>query len=182
MVEEKNEETIENPEEEETSETTEEKPQEEKQEISEKPEKTSEELEETNKRLYARMKKAEEEAKSAKEELEKLKREKPSETPSDIFGLAKTVSALRDYSPQELGDIEMIAKAKGLPPEEAAKTEEAKLLIAARRAKVAKEQKVPEPSSRTIKVENKEIKDMSREEIQKNYPQLVEKILGQRKK
>ena len=143
MEEEKTEETIENPVEEET---TEEEPQKTEQEPVEKPEKTSTELEETNKKLYARMKKAEEEAKSAKEALSK-KKEKPSDS-NDVFDLARTVSALKEYTPDELGDIQMIAKAKGISPEEAVKTEEAKLLISARKLKVAKEKSTPEPSTK----------------------------------
>lgn len=99
-------------------------------------------------KLYARMKKAETEAKLVKEELDKLKKspQKEAGTPIDVFDLAKTVSALKEYSPDELGDIQMIAKAKGISPEEAVKTEEAQLIITARREKVAKEQAIPHSS------------------------------------
>jgi len=114
------------------------------QETVEEPEKITSEIEEANKKLYARMKKAEEEAKSAKEELARSK--KPS-SPSDSLGLAKLVSALKEFSAAELDDVALIAKAKDIPLEEAAQTEEAKILVAARREKVAKELKTPEPSS-----------------------------------
>lgn len=120
--------------------------QKEGKETPEKPELTPSELEEKNKRLYARMKKAEEEAKSAKEELARSKG-KP-ETPTDVFDLAKTVSALKDYNPEELDYIQLIAKAKNISPGEAAQTEEAKLYISARRQKVEAEKKTPEPGTR----------------------------------
>jgi len=170
MVEEKKEkEELLNPEEEETSETseeeTEEKPQEEEQEISDKPDETSKELEGKNKRLYARMKKAEEEAKTARDDLAK-KKETPSETSSDIFGLAKTVSALRDYAPVELDFIQMMSKAKSISPEEAAKTEEAKLYISARRQKVEAEKTIPEPSTKTSPSE-KSIDKITPEDVNK---------------
>ena len=143
MAEEEIEEIIKNPEE---SDTPEEETDKEAQDNSEKPEKTPSELEEANKKLYARMKKAEDEAKLAKEELVKSKKVSPTGTPIDVFDLAKTVSALKDYNLEELGDIQMIAKAKGVSPEEAVKTEEAQLIITARREKVAKNQAVPDPS------------------------------------
>jgi hypothetical protein len=111
---------------------------------------TPSETEEKNKKLYARTKAAEEEAKSLKEELKKYK-EKPAvqTAPSniDVFNLAKTVSALKDYSVEELGDIQMIAKAKSISPEDAVKTEEAQLLITARRERSQKNNAIPNPSN-----------------------------------
>jgi len=139
-MEEKNEELEETP--------LEEKPQEEEEtsdsekETEEKPQK-----EEKNKRLYARMKKAEEAEKLAKEELAK-KKDNPSTDSTDVFNLAKTVSTLKDYNSEELDFIQMMSKAKGITPEEAAKTEEAKLYISARRQKVEAEKKTPEPSTK----------------------------------
>ena len=105
--------------------TSEEKTQDEQTE--EKSEGTSSELEEKNKRLYARAKKAEEDLKKLKEELEKLKKpaSKPSSEPTDVLELAKTVSALKEYSPEELDFIAMVARDRGISPTEAAKTEEA---------------------------------------------------------
>jgi len=161
---------------EEVSEETEEKPQEEEQETPEKPEATSTELEEKNKRLYARMKKAEEEAKLAKEELEKGKEKKPSELPTNIFDLAKTVATLKEYSPEELDFIQMIAKSKDISPEEAAKTEEAKLYISARRQKVEAEKLTPEPSTKTAiskkpleKITAEDVSRMSQKEKEEYY-------------
>jgi len=165
-----------NPEEEETSE--EETSQEE--ETSDNSEMTSSELEkglsEKNKRLYARMKKAEEEAKRLKEQLES--KPKPVGAVVDPFDLAKTVSALKDYSPEELDFISMLSRAKSLSPEEAAKTEEAKLYVAALREKVAKEKQTPEPSSPSAKSKRLEdIGKMSPEE----HKRLFEESLRQRK-
>jgi len=131
------------------------------QETPKEPEKTPSEVEEANKKLYARMKKAEARAK----ELEKLKT--PVGDQSDSLNLAKTIAALKDYSAAELDDIALIAKAKGLPLEEAAQSEEAKVLVAARREKVAKEQKTPLPSSSlTAGKSQKDIANMSPEEHQ----------------
>ena len=144
MENEKTEETIEN---QEAEETPDEETSKEEQATSEKPEKSDSEEKAKTDKLYARMKKAEAEAKIAKEELEKYKKASIGEkTPIDVFDLAKTVSALRDYSVDELGDIQMIAKAKGISPEEAVKTEEAQLIITARREKVAKDNATPPPS------------------------------------
>lgn len=150
----------ENPEEEE--EPTVEKPQEGEQVTPEEPEKTSSELEEKNKRLYARMKKAEEEAKLAKEELAK-KKEGPS-IPTDVFDLAKTVSTLKDYNSEELDFIQMMSKAKNISPEEAAKTEEAKLYISARRRKVEAEKSMPEPSTKQD-ISKKPIEDITNKDL-----------------
>jgi len=131
-------------------------------------------------RLYARLKKAEEKVKELRQKLEEKEKSQPSEKGEervDIFDLAKTVSALKDYSPEELGYIQMVAKAKGLTPEEAAKTEEAKLLIAAKREKVAKEQKVPAPSSPFGSSSSKTIEPgMSEEEIDKVLRSRFEKL------
>ena len=148
---------------EETTETTEqttepektEETKEEERETSVKPEGTSSEEDLGAKahpdRLYARMKKAEEEAKLAKEKArtleEKLKSVGAKVPTDDVISLAKTVAALKDYSPEELERISVIAKGKGIPLTEAAQTEEAKLLIAAMREKVAKSKSVPNPSA-----------------------------------
>ena len=164
------EETIENPEEEETPE---EEPQETEQEPVKEPEKTSAEIEEANKKLYARMKKAEEGEKAAKEELEKSKKPITETGQPDSLGLAKTVAALKEFNELELDDIALIAKAKVIPLEEAAQTEEAKNLVAARRLKVAKELKAPLPSSSlAVGKSEKDIRTMSSEE----HRELEEKV------
>lgn len=154
-------------------EKTSEKPEEGK-ETPEKPETTPSELEEKNKRLYARMKKAEEEAKLAKEELARLKG-KP-ETSTNVFDLAKTVSALKDYNPEELDYIQLIAKSKNISPGEAAQTEEAKLYISARRQKVEAEKKTPEPSTKQSisekdfrKITPQELADMTIEQKEEYF-------------
>lgn len=165
------EETIENPEET-TPEGSEEQPEEttEEQETSQKPEKTTSEMEEANKKLYARMKKAEARAK----ELETKK--PPVGDQSDSLALAKTIAALKEHSAQELDDIALIAKAKGLSLEEAAQTEESKVLVAARREKVAKEQKTPLPSSSlTANMSSKDIGKMDSEKHKALWEKAKEK-------
>ncbi|MHA1304573.1 MAG: hypothetical protein ACTSQE_06790 [Candidatus Heimdallarchaeaceae archaeon] len=163
------EETQGNPVEEDTTETSEEDTEEEtsveEQETSEKPEiAPSEKKGEVRQDVYERMKKAERKAK----ELEvKLKAKPSTKSSSDPLKLAKTVSALKDYSPEELDDIALISKAKDISLEEAADAEEAKTLIAARRLKVAKDKKTPEPSSAFATPKGiKDIKEMSDEEFE----------------
>ena len=159
-------------------EETPQEPQEE-QETSEKPAEPSSDLEEKNRRLYARMKKAEEEAKRLKEELERAKAQAQPQPAVDPINLAKTVSALKDYTPEELDFIAMISRAKNIPPEEAVKTEEAKLYIQARREKVAKEKKVPEPSSPSAtpskELPPEDIAKMSKEEHKKLFEEHLRK-------
>lgn len=161
-------------------ETTDEETSNTEQETVKEPEKTPSEIEEANKKLYARMKKAEEGEKSAKEELEKSKKPKTSESPTDHLALTKTVAALRDFNALELDDIALIAKAKGIPLEEAAQAEEAKTLVAARREKVAKETKTPLPSSTFATGKSaKEIGKMSDEEHKEFAENYRKKQMGQ---
>lgn len=135
---------------------------EEGEETPEKPQKdSSEELVKKNKQLYARTMKAEEKAKAAELKLEE--KGKP-EVPADVFDLAKTVSALKEYEPEELDFIQMMAKAKDISPQEAAQSEEAKLYIAAKRVKVAKEKQIPEPSTK-VSPSKKPIEKITADEI-----------------
>jgi hypothetical protein len=134
------------------------------QEESPEPVKTSSEIEEANKKLYARMKKAEEELKVFKEK-NKPKQETKEPATVDSLSLAKQIAALKDFSTQELDDIALISKAKGVSLEEAAQTEEVKILVAARREKVAREQKTPLPnSSSAARLSSKDVAKMTPEE------------------
>lgn len=87
----------------------------------------------------------------------------------------------KDYSARELEFLSTIAKGKGITLEKASETDEAKLYVEAYREKVAKDETVPEPAARTIKVGNKKLSDMSKEEIEENYPQIIEEILSRQK-
>lgn len=139
---------------------------------------SSQELEEKNKKLFARAKKAEEKAKRLEAELfayqkQKEKEKEPSVSP-DIVDLTKKISVLKDFSPEELDYISLISKAKRIPMEEAVKTDEVSLYIQARREKVAKESKVPEPSTKQIpstkdysEWTTEDIKNASMEELEK---------------
>lgn len=99
---------------------------------------------EREKQLFERAKKAEAKNKLF-ERLEK-KVEKSSETP--VEDIARTVHALKDYSAEEVGTIFKQAKALGVSPLEALKDEDVNLLIQAKREKVAKSDKTPEPTNR----------------------------------
>jgi len=133
---------------------------------------TSEELREKNKQLFARAKKAEEvkkrlEAELMRREIEEKKKseEKPEEKVSpDMTDLVKKISALKDYSSEELDYISLISKAKNIPLEEAARSEEVQLYIQARREKVAKQTTPPPPSTKTLP-EKKEFSEWTSEDI-----------------
>ncbi len=155
----KGEETPTNPEEEETSE---EKTSIEEGQTSKETDQTIQELEEKNKQLFARAKKAE----------DKLKANEPNEPnepakliPTDTLDLAKTVAALKDFSPDEMDYIQLIAKGKGISLDEAVKTNEVETFVKAERGKVADKNKIPGSSesgfsSPTQKTTN-EIKEMT---------------------
>ena len=158
------EETIETTEEEVLDET---KPLEETSEEESSTTTPSEKIEEKNKRLYARMKKAEEELKTLKDESSTVPLKKTSsEAPDNVFDLAKTVASLKDYDPTELDFIQMMSKAKGISPEEAVNTEEAKIYIAAKRQKVEDEKSKLEPSTKQSPTEQS-VDDVSNEDLRK---------------
>ena len=134
------------------------------------------------KQLYERAKKAE--AKLKKQELdEKSSKEDTSnkETSKDMSQvpteeIAKTVHALKDYSPEEVNTIFKQAKNMNVSPLEALKDEDVELLIQAKRAKVEKESKTPEPTNRQSSEEKdfsewtaKDVNDKPIEEVTKYY-------------
>jgi len=138
MIEEKLETTdSENGDEEKTSEkTTEETPK--------------EDIEAKNRQLFERTKKAEQRAKV--EEAEKLilqKQTKVGETP-DSSELAKTVVAMKDYTPAEIDYIFKQAKFLGITPTEAISNEDVQLFLEAKREKLQRSEKTPEPSTKQI--------------------------------
>ena len=151
-------------------EETSEKSQEKFEDLEKKLEKelTSEELKERNKQLFARTKKAEEKAKRFEAELllyQSKKEESKKEVVSpDIAELAKKISALKEYNPEELDHISLISKAKDIPLEEAARSEEVQLYIKARREKVAKETTPPQPSTKSLP-EKKEFSEWTTEDV-----------------
>ena len=142
----------------------------------EKPEEDVEELKRKNRQLYARLKKVEEQLKKYKAQTKASE-----EVGIDPVQLVKTVSVLKDYSPEEVDFISKIAKAEGVSLEEAVKMPEVQLYIQARREKVAKEQKVPEPSSpssTTKEITPEEIAKMSDEEFRKFEEEMKKKMAG----
>jgi hypothetical protein len=167
-------------------EVTSEKPQEDLEKELEK-ELTSEEIRERNRQLLARTKKAEEKAKRMEaekivleKELEKLKKDreewiKRKEEEIPLAELVKKISALRDYSPEELDFISTISKAKNISLEEAARSEDVQLWIKARREKVAKESQPPPPTSKQIP-EKKSFEEWTTEDVQKASFQELEEF------
>lgn len=136
----------------------------ESQETPEEPDKAIQEIEEKNKQLFERAKKAE-----AKVKI--LESQKPKEGGDQIasvdpLNLAKTVSALKDYSPDELDYVQVIAKGKGISLDDAVKTEEVKTYVEAKRLKVDDDKKTPAPSAAGSGASSKEItRGMKQEEM-----------------
>ena len=98
-------------------------------------------------------------AEKAESELKKLKnleqkaqnaKDDPS---SSVENVSKTVHALKDYSPEEVDLIFRQAKVLGVDPIEATKNEDVALLLKAKRDKVEKENKTPEPTNRQVSEE-----------------------------
>lgn len=142
---------MENKQELENSENSEENTQEETQEETQTEAHTSDNVEsapkytDREKQLFERAKKAEAKAKLLENLESKVEEAKPSSSVEDI---SRTVHALKDYSADEVDLIFRQSKALGLSPLEAAKHEDVDLLIKAKREKVERESKTPEPTSR----------------------------------
>ena len=99
------------------------------------------------KQLYERVKRAEAKAKML-EHLEEKTQEVSKDPDVPIQNIAKVVHGLKDYSADEVDTIFRQAKALGVSPLEAAKNEDVDLLIKAKREKVERENKTPEPTNR----------------------------------
>lgn len=108
----------------------------------------SKDLEQKNKELYARTKKAEEEAKKLREDMKKLLGEKETkddgtkdakepvkEQPINPLDVVKLVSALKDYSEEEVEYIQLISGAKKISLQDAIKSDEVQTYVTAKRAK-----------------------------------------------
>jgi len=135
--------------------------------------------------LYAQKEHYRNKVKKLEEEIEKLKEEKgvdkepTSEGEDNIVDLVKRIQVLKDFSPEELEIIHRNARGAGISLEEAAQLDDVKMAIEARREKVAKEKKVPEPSSRSVSYEGKSLSDLSDEELAEGWKsgKLQEQIL-----
>ena len=126
-------------------------------------------------KLYARMKNAEDKAKEYRNEFGELPQNKANPTPvavdvTDPIEVAKTVAALRDYSPAELDELAIRAKGLGVSPVLAAESDGFKLYVKASREQVASDKGVPSPDGSAISENVKtseEIGKMSKSEFQK---------------
>lgn len=100
--------------------------------------------------LYTRAKTAEQQLKEYREKYGDLAGNPPATPPSnstDPFDLAKTVASLKDYDARELDFASMVAKAKGIRPEEAVQTEDFKIFLSGKRALDLKNNSIPRPNS-----------------------------------
>jgi len=137
-------------------------------------EKGDETYTEREKQLYERVKKAEAKAKML-EHVEKKTKEadKGSEVP--VADVAKTVHALKDFSPEEVDTIFQQAKVLGIDPIQAKDNEDVLLLIQAKREKVAKQNKTPEPTNRQS-TEGKDFSDWKSEDLENASIEQIEKF------
>jgi len=119
------------------------------------------------KQLYERTKKAEAKAKRLEYLEKKVEDQNKSSDSNDVPAeqLAKTVHALKDYSADEVDSIFKQAKSLGVSPLEALKDDDVALLIKAKREKVVKESKTPEPTNRQTS-EGKPFSEWTPEDIE----------------
>jgi len=133
------------------------------------------ELKEKNEQLFARTKKAEEDFKEYKKSHPDTSTPKVV-PPINAFDLARTVSTLKDFSPDEISLIEKFAKADDTTPEEIVKRTDVMEIITLRREKVAKDKAIPAPSSPFGSTLNtKPVKEMTSEEHAKFEKDFVAK-------
>ncbi len=122
--------------------------------VEETTENSREDIEAKNRQLYERAKKAEERAKE--EEAKRLMLEKESGKVAkqatgeslDPSDLAKTVVALKDKTPEEIDYIFKQAKFMNVSPLEAARNEDVQLFLEAKRERLERSEKTPEPSTK----------------------------------
>lgn len=131
--------------------------------------------------------KSEEGKKTLQEEIEKLKSQLPEKEEKSLEGmdtvqLMQTVHSLRDYSPEELEIISRNARGAGISLVEASKLEDVQLTIQARREKVAKESKIPEPTFRGATFQKKPLHELTKEELKESYDEVVAEAVRAGKK
>lgn len=108
-----------------------------------------EQLKRKLKEYKARMEHHKKKQRELEAKLKEMESKKPERVNISPLDLAKTVLKLKDYTPKELEFIETVAHGKGISPEEAVDLPEVKDFVRFMREKVEKEQKTPEPSTRT---------------------------------
>ena len=127
-------------------------------------------VEAKNRQLFERAKKAEQKAKV--EEAEKLllqKKIKESTAKAtgntlDASDIAKTVLALKDYTPEEVDYIAKQAKFMEVSLPEAAQNEDVNLFLQAKREQTERSDKTPEPSTKQS-TSTKDVSQWSNEDL-----------------
>jgi len=130
-----------------------------------------EELQRQLKEYKARMEHHKKKQRELEVKIQELSKNTPKESKKgseelSVLDLAKKVSALKDYAPDEIDFLEVIAKGKGIDPVEALNTDEFKLFLQAKRQKVAEESKVPQPSTKQAPSQ-KTYQDYTPEDVEK---------------
>lgn len=176
---------------EETPESSEEIPEEELPAGESTSDKTNQEVLKQLKELQAQKEHFRDKTKKLEDELTQIKsaflpkkEEKKDDGLKDLdhINLMKTVSALKDFSGDELDAISKYARGAGLTLEQASKDPFIILAVQAQREKVAKDKKVPEPTYRGIVHNKKSISEMTKKELEANYSDIAIKAIEQGKK
>lgn len=126
----------------------------------------AQEKEGKNKQLYERTKKAENTKKKLEAKMYASSGEKKEESGSSIFELAKKISALRDYSTEELKIVERMSNALGVDEVEASQHDDTQTLIKAHREKQEKINKTTVPSGRQS-IETKDFSSWTPDDVDK---------------
>ncbi len=142
-----------------------------KEHYREKNERTEKELEEAKKRLEELQK-----------SLPKEEREKRAKVnASDPIDLVKTVSALKDYSSDEIEEISAYARGKGVSLSEAAQSDFVKRAIAKSREEVEAEQKIPGATRRGKSSAEEDLSSKDDKELRDNWDNIARKAVEQGK-
>ncbi|MHA1302905.1 MAG: hypothetical protein ACTSPI_04275 [Candidatus Heimdallarchaeaceae archaeon] len=136
----------------------------------------------------SKFEKSEEEKNKLLAELERLRGKKveqpSSEGKVDPIDLVTTISALKDFSPEELIEIKAYASGKGISLVEASKSDFIKNAIAMGRKSVEDEHKIPGTTNRGKSMPDKKLSDLNKKEIKDNWKEVMRKAIesGKRKK
>ncbi|HPZ74857.1 MAG: hypothetical protein KBH94_05015 [Caldisericia bacterium] len=126
----------------------------------------------------SKVKKQEERIQELEKQLQQLNKEKKAPLSDDEWKQKiEFVVKHRDVPPEFIDEIEAYARGRSISLEDAYKSEVIQSAYKALQEKGRKEEKIPAPSSRSTIVEGKDISQMSKEEIKKNYDKIVSKFM-----
>jgi hypothetical protein len=130
----------------------------------------------------SKVKKLEEQIKEMEGNLQKVNQEKKSPLSDDEWkAKIEFITKHREVPSEFIDEIGAYARGRSISLEDAYKSEVIQSAFKAVQEKSRKEEKIPEPSSRSVVVEGKDISQMSKEEIKKNYDKVVQETLRKQK-